>query len=202
MTLTATQIRALKDWSATATHLEGEFFRSVSMNRTEPAEVLGGYGAASYGGRFASKGTRAVYLSTTDAGTGKETTERKKRLGGAALINTDKYPRVIFVIDVKLAHVVRLEELKASLAGEALMKQCLDEDDLEASKALAEFLVKEGVQGLIFPSVVRGGDDNLVLYPDNYNIDDVRLRNEKEFLAQAEKIAAKRRTSAKTPSSP
>jgi RES domain-containing protein len=66
----------------------------------DPKDVLSGAGTRVHGGRFAAVGTRAVYLSATDAGTGKEVAARKARLGGAAQITTDKYPRIVYAITV------------------------------------------------------------------------------------------------------
>jgi hypothetical protein len=47
----------------------------------------------------------AVYLSESDAVATSEVTGRKKRLGGAALINVDKYPRVVFAVGFDLTRV-------------------------------------------------------------------------------------------------
>jgi RES domain-containing protein len=70
--------------------------------------VLEGAGAAAHGGRFASPGTPAVYLSESDAVATSEVTGRKKRLGGATLINVDKYPRVVLAVRFDLMRVLDL----------------------------------------------------------------------------------------------
>lgn len=54
---------------------------------------LSGAGARAYRGRLAPIGTRAVYLSATDAGASKEVTARESRLGGIGQISVEKYPR-------------------------------------------------------------------------------------------------------------
>lgn len=53
-------------------------------------------------------GTVAVYLSESDAVATSEVTGRKKRLGGTALINVDKYPRVVFAVRFALKRALDL----------------------------------------------------------------------------------------------
>jgi RES domain-containing protein len=129
---TPEQKHILEIWIATTSSLEDVFFRSVERRYMDPDDVLSGEGTASKGGRFAAKGMRAVYLSATDSGASKETTERKKRLGGEALINTAKYPRVVYAVTVKLDRVLRLDDLASSAEGSGIRDLCLN-DDLAAS---------------------------------------------------------------------
>ena len=192
MIFTSEQERILDAWMASASSLEGVLFRSVERRYMDPDDVLSGKGTASKGGRFAAKGMRAVYLSATDSGASKETTERKKRLGGEALINTEKYPRIVYAIAVNLDRVLRLNDL-ASSEGTAIRDLCLNEDDLAASMEVAAMIERTGIQGLVFPSVVEGGDDNLVVFRKNYASDAVRIQNEDDFIAETKKIAAKRK---------
>jgi len=72
----------------------------------DPDEVLSGAGTAAVGGRFAPVGTLAVYLSATDTGTGTEVLARKARLGGSPQITIDKYPRVVFEVQVELSRAI------------------------------------------------------------------------------------------------
>lgn len=67
---------------------------------------------------------------------------------------------------------------------------CLDKADLTASMDLARELEAEGIQGLLFPSVV-GGDDNLVVYRANCGRKALTLQNELEVIDQAKRIAAR-----------
>ncbi len=159
----------------------------------DPDDVLSGAGTEANGGRFAAAGTRAVYLSTTDTGASKETTARKSRLGGAAQISTAKYPRIVFAVAVALDRVLRLDDLRSSEAGSLVTDACLHKDDLAPSMKLATQLVKADIQGLIFPSVVEGGDDNFVVYVANCTSGSLRIQNEEQFIEQAKKIVAKRR---------
>jgi hypothetical protein len=57
---------------------------------------------------------------------------------------------------------------------------------------LSRGLEAEGIQGLLFPSVV-GGDDNLVVYRANCGRKALTLQNELEVIEQAKRIAAKRK---------
>ena len=192
MTFTAKQRAAIESWIGTAAPLEDDFFRSVERRYMDPEDVLSGEGTALSGGRFAAGGTGAVYLSSSDAGASKETTARKSRLGGAAQINTAKYPRIVFAVAVALNRVLRLDDLKSSEPGNGIRNACLDKDDLAASMEVATQLVKAGIQGLIFPSVVEGGDDNLVVYIANCSPVSLEIHNKKQFLEEARKIAKKR----------
>jgi len=158
----------------------------------DPADVLSGAGTRAHGGRFAAVGTRAVYLSATDSGASKEVTARKARLGGAAQITTDKYPRVVYAVDVNLKRTLDLSALGSSQTAEAVRMACLAENDLAASMNLARELEPNGIQGLLFPSVV-GGDDNLVVYLANCGPKALALKNEQQVIDQAKRIAAKHR---------
>jgi RES domain-containing protein len=156
----------------------------------DPTDVLSGGGTRTYGGRFAAIGTRAVYLSATDSGASKEVTARKARLGGATQISTDKYPRVVYAVAVNLKRALDLSALGWSKGGEVVRMACLNKADLSASMDLARELEAEGIQGLLFPSVV-GGDDNLVVYRANCHRKALTLQNEQEVINQAKRIAAK-----------
>lgn len=156
----------------------------------DPRDVLSGAGTRKYGGRFAAQGTRAVYLSVTDSGASKEVTARKARLGGAAQITTDKYPRVVFAVAANLKRVLDLSELGNSRSGAAVRKACLAEGDLSVSIEVGSILAAEGIQGLLFPSVVCG-DNNLIIYRANCDRKAMILQNEREVVEKAKEIAAK-----------
>ncbi len=95
MKFTPKQRAAVKTWVTRAAPLKGIYFRSVEYRYMDPADVLSGDGTKAYGGRFAAIGMRAVYLSATDSGAGKEVTARKARLGGSPQITVSKYPRIV-----------------------------------------------------------------------------------------------------------
>lgn len=159
----------------------------------DPDDVLSGQGTVAGGGRFAAIGMRAVYLSTTDTGASKETTARKPRVGGSAQISTAKYPRIVFAVTSKLLSVLRLDDLRSSAPGDDVRKACLDENDLAASVDVATQLEKADIQGIIFPSVVKGGDDNLIVYVANCDPGALQIQNEDEFVQEAKKMVTKRR---------
>jgi len=186
----ARQRAATKRWMGQAAPLKGVYFRSVEYRYMDPADVLSGAGTRAHGGRFAAVGIRAVYLSATDSGASKEITARKARLGGAAQISTDKYPRVVYAVAVNLKRALDLSALGSSQAGEAVRLACLNKADLTASMELSRELEAEGIQGLLFPSVV-GGDDNLVVYRANCGRRTLTLQNEQQVIDQAKRIAAK-----------
>ena len=133
----------------------------------------------------------AVYLSSTDSGASKEVTARKARLGGTAQINTSKYPRVVYAVAVNLDRALDLADWSSSDPGKTIASACLSIDDLTTSMAFAHILEAEGIQGLVFPSVVAGGDDNLIVYLSNCSAGSLTLQNEQEIIGQAKRIARK-----------
>ena len=190
MTFNAKQQRAIKRWMSCAAPMKGLFFRSVEYRYMDPVDVLSGAGTQAYGGRFAPIGTRAVYLSVTDSGASKEVTARKSRLGGVGQISLDKYPRVVYAVAVNLKKALDLSTLGSTQAAEATREICLDKDDLHPSMDLARELIGEGIDGLVFTSVV-GGDDNLVVYRANCGRRALSLKNEREMIDQVRQIAGR-----------
>ena len=193
MTFSAKQQRAIKRWISQAAPTKGHFFRSVEYRYMDPLDVLSGAGTRTYGGRFAPIGTRAVYLSATDAGASKEVTARKSRLGGVGQISVEKYPRVVYAVAVDLKRVLDLSTLGSSQAAEALRATCLDKNDLRPSMELAGELISAGIQGLVFPSTV-GGDDNLVVYRMNCGRKALSLQNQREVIDQVRRIAGRHKS--------
>ena len=193
MTFSAKQQRAIKRWISQAAPIKALFFRSVEYRYLNPLDVLSGAGTRTYGGRFAPIGTRAVYLSATDAGASKEVTARKSRLGGVGQISVEKYPRVVYAVAVDLKRALDLSTLGSSQAAEALRATCLDKNDLRPSMELAGELISAGIQGLVFPSTV-GGDDNLVVYRMNCGRKALSLQNQREVIDQVRRIAGRHKS--------
>jgi len=73
------ELESIAAWTKTAKPLTGIYYRSVEYRYMDPKEVLSGRGAAQYGGRFASVGTRAVYLAESDGGASGEVLARPYR---------------------------------------------------------------------------------------------------------------------------
>jgi RES domain-containing protein len=192
LSFTAKQRAAIESWIGTAAPITDTFFRSVERRWMDPDDVLSGEGMVASGGRFAALGVRAVYLSATDTGASEETTARKTRLGGSALISTAKYPRLVFAVTTNLQRVLRLEDLGLSGPGGDVRKACLEENDLSASVHVATLLEKAGIQGIIFPSVVKGGNDNLIVYVANCEANALQIQNEDEFIQDAKKMVSRR----------
>jgi RES domain-containing protein len=190
VTFNAKQHTAIERWIGRAAPLKGVFFRSVEYRYMDPIDVLSGGGARAHGGRFAPIGTRAVYLSVTDSGASKEVTARKSRLGGVGQISIDKYPRVVYAVAADLKKALDLSTLGPSQAAEAVRTSCLDKNDLGPSMELARELISNGIEGLLFPSVV-GGEDNLVVYRGNCGRKALSLKNEREVLDQVKRIAGR-----------
>jgi len=76
----------------------------------------------------------------------------------------------------------------ASAVLKGLRKKCLSANEVVPGMELAARLQKAGVQGLVFPSVVPGGDDNLIVYLANCKAGSLKLENEAELIAQGGQI--------------
>jgi RES domain-containing protein len=176
LTLSRSELDLIAAWTDKAQPHSGVYFRSVSYTFMKPETVLDGAGAAAHGGRFASPGTTAVYLSESDAVATSEVTGRKKRLGGAALINVDKYPRVVFAVGFDLTRVLDMTQRPLARGMGAIRDKCLGED-LFPSQQFGDVLVSQGVEGLRFPSQVGPGV-NLVVYKKNCDPDALKIENE------------------------
>jgi RES domain-containing protein len=162
LTLSRSERDLIAAWADNAKPDTGVYFRSVSYTFMNPETVLDGAGTVAHGGRFASPGTAAVYLSESDAVATSEVTGRKKRLGGAALIKVDKYPRVVFAVGFDLSRVLDLTQRSLPRGMVAIRVQCLGED-LLPSQQFGDVLVAHGVEALRFPSQAGPGM-NLVVY--------------------------------------
>jgi hypothetical protein len=108
LSLTPDEQTILKQLIKRGKPLSDTYFRSVERRFMDPSNVLNGFGTEAFGGRFAAIGTKGVYLADSDKGASAEVLARKKRLGNASQISLDKYPRVVFAVDIELERVVSL----------------------------------------------------------------------------------------------
>ena len=130
MTFTRKELASIEAWTDSAKPLDGIYYRSVEYRFMDPAEVLNGKGTATYGGRFASVGTRAVFLAASDAAAAEEVLARKSRLGDNAQITLAKYPRIVFGVNVSLQRVLDLSKTGLPKEFAIVRKACLDPDAL------------------------------------------------------------------------
>ena len=128
MSLTVAEQTTLQELIKKRKPISGTYFRSVERRFMDPSQVLKGRGTELSGGRFAPIGMRGVYLADSDAGASAEVLARKKRLGGASQISLDKYPRVVFAVDVGLERVLSLVRKPRNSALAAIRDACLDDD--------------------------------------------------------------------------
>jgi RES domain-containing protein len=168
---------------------EATIRRLFSLGRASfhgPTQVLNGRGTQLYGHRFAPVGTRGVYLADSDAGASAEVLARKKRLGGASQISLDKYPRVVFAVDVELERVVSLVRKSRNSALAAIHNACLA-NDLSYSQNVGRFLAESGVQGLLYKSLVGPGL-NLLVFLENCGSRELKIRNLAETMGALRQI--------------
>ena len=187
MKLTAKQRRLLDDLATTAKPLSGIFFRAVEFRWMHPDDVMSGAGAAKLGGRFVSVGTKALYVSDSEETLLQEIAVRKRRLGGKALIDLDKYPRVTFRIDLRLDRHVSFTGVFRTNDFERLRGRSLDVDNLAASQAVGSYLAGLGVQAILSPSVAGAGR-NVVVFIENTRRGQVVLFNRAQVIAQLERL--------------
>ena len=154
----------------------------------DPGEVLSGTGAERYGGRFVPVGVKAVYVSREDATASNELTARKARLGTASQITIERYPRVVFGVRVRLQKHVDLTLQSRSKLIEEIKILCFDPDDLGVSQEVGAFLFANGVQGILFPSVLGKGT-NLVLNRLRCTANNISIANQEEFISKSREIA-------------
>jgi RES domain-containing protein len=188
LTFAPDELAAIEAWMKRARPLAGIFYRSVEYRFIDPTEVLNGIGTQRYGGRFAAVGTRAVYLAGSDETASREVLARKKRLGNTSQITLDKYPRIVFAVNVTLQKVLTWLRKPRSVALIEIRESCLALDDLTRSQELGQALLAAGVQGIIFPSVVGTGR-NLIVYRENCRPSSLALHNADQMQDRIAEIA-------------
>ena len=186
MSLTVVEQKTLEALIRKRKPISGAYYRSVERRYMDPAQILNGRGTELYGGRFAPVGTKGVYLANSDAGASSEVLARKNRLGGASQISLDKYPRIVFAVDVELERVVSLVRKPRNASLASIRKNSLD-DDPAFSQDVGKFLVNAGVQGLLFKSRVGSGV-NLLIFPDNCAPDQLKVQKLDETIETLKKI--------------
>ncbi len=187
MSFNSDELSAIAEWAATAKPLEGTYYRSVEYRYMDQQEVLSGSGAALYGGRFASVGTRAVFLAESDSAASREVLARKQRLGGNAQITLDRYPRVVFGVSVSLERVLDLFKRGFPKALVPVRQRCLAPDDLTPSMELGDLLRARSIQGLVFRSAVGHGK-NLIVYLEHCPADALEIHNVAELMKKMRQI--------------
>lgn len=187
MIFNSDELDAITAWAATAKPLKGIYYRSVEYRYMDPNEVLSGRGAALYGGRFASIGTRAVYLAESDVIASGEVLARKQRLGGNAQITLNKYPRVVFGVSVSLERVLDFTKRGLPTNLLAVRQNCLVPNDLVPSIELGDLLRARSIQGLVFRSAVGRGK-NLIVYLEHCLPNALEIHNASELIKKMRHI--------------
>jgi RES domain-containing protein len=180
--------RILDELVASATSVEGTFFRSVEITYAVPNDVVSGEGTRLNGGRFAPAGTRAVFASLDEGTAVREAAGRRRRLTGTPSIDFKVYPRLTYLIKADMTKCVDLRSTARSPDSDKILKVALDLDDQEASQEIGEYLLAKGVDGIIFPSVLGGGT-NLVVFKDADPAPFVDILNRDEVLKSLREFA-------------
>jgi RES domain-containing protein len=160
--------------------LSGTYFRSVERRFMDPTEILNGRGTELYGGRFAPVGTKAVYLADSDVGASTEVLARKKRLGDSSQISLDKYPRVVYAVDVHVDRVVKLIRKPRNPVLASIWTKSM-ESDIAYSQGIGRFLAHVGIQGLLFKSTI-GKSTNLIVFLNNCHPTQLQVRQLTEII--------------------
>ncbi len=139
--------------------------------------MISGEGARLKGGRFAPPGIRAVFLSSDEETAMVEVTARKQRLGGLSQISIKDYPRVTYIIHIRITCHVDLVAKANDSKFQPIAKACF-QSDLRASQKVGNYLRVRGVQGIIYPSAVPGcSGNNLVIFNDAFPRPDMEVVN-------------------------
>jgi len=195
VSLSAAWKTALDELARDAKPFKDDWIRSVEAQFGAPDDVISGEGTQLNGGRFASVGVRAVYASIDEETVTREVTRRKKRLGGKALISLKDYPRITYVIAFDIKKCVDFRGVDpASDLGKVLVA-ALNEDILQASQDVGDYLISKNIQGAIFPSVTGYGA-NVVAYLDAKPSPHVDISNRAEVDAAIEKFIKRARKKA------
>ena len=178
---------ALDLFCKSAAPFDDPCFRSVELAWAHPDDVISGEGSRMKGGRFAAKGTRAVYASLDEETATREVTARKARLGGKAQIELKDYPRLTYAIAIEAKKCVDFR----NIGGNAVLKDVLaaasDLDDLGPSQEVGAYLFDKGIEAVIFPSVAGGGA-NIAAFLDGDPPANVAIRNRKQIIEALENL--------------
>jgi len=163
-------------------------FRSVELAWGHPDDVISGQGTKEKGGRFAPKGTRAVYGALDEGTAGREAAARKARLGGAGGISLADYPRLIYVIPIKTRRCLDLRNPGADAVLKEILKAVLEPNGHVASQEVGDYLAGKGIDAIIFPSTVCDGA-NVVVFLDADPPPKVEIENRDKILEAFQNIA-------------
>ena len=166
-------------------------FRSVELAWAHPDDVISGAGTRLKGGRFAPKGTRAVYASIDEDTATREVTARKTRLGGKAQIALKDYPRLTYIISINAKTCVDFRNIGNNAVLKDVLAAASDLDDLGPSQEVGTYLVEKGIEAVIFPSVAGGGA-NIAAFLDSDPPAKVAIGNRKEILETLRKLASRK----------
>jgi RES domain-containing protein len=162
-------------------------FRSVELAWAYPDDVISGEGTRLKGGRFAAKGTKAVYASLDEETATREVTARKTRLSGLAQIALKDYPRVLYVIAIKAKKCVDFRNIGGNLVLKDVLSAASDPADLGPSQEVGSYLVEKGMDAVIFPSVAGTGA-NIAAFLDADPPAKVAIENRAKILDALEKL--------------
>jgi len=169
-----------------ASPLEGPFFRSVELAYGHPDDVI----AERAPGRMvvgSSSPGRVPSTSADEETAFKESAARLSRLAGRGGARITAYPRITYVLAVRVATHV---DLTMPRLPRAILTPCLDPHDVTASQEVGEFLRSEGVQAITFPSAIPGFTGrNIVVFRDTTPRPDIALVNRDEILREPRHLA-------------
>ena len=188
MKLPADWRAAIESLCGDAKPFEESCFRSVELAWGHPDDVISGEGTKDKGGRFAPKGTRAVYGSLDEGTATREATARRARLGGASRISLADYPRLTYVISIEARRCLDLRNAGNDTVLQETLKAILDRDDHAASQEVGDYLAGKGIDSIIFPSTVCDGA-NVVVFRDADPPPRLEIKNRDEVLEAFQNIA-------------
>jgi RES domain-containing protein len=182
---------ALDLFCVSAVPFDDSCFRSVELAWAHPDDVISGEGTRLKGGRFAAKGTRAVYASLDEQTATREVTTRKARLGGKAQIALKDYPRLTYAVVIEAKKCLDFRNIGSNAVLKDLLAAASDLDDLGPSQEVGAYLLDKGIEAIIFPSVAGGGA-NIAAFLDGDPPAKVAIGNRKEILEALKNLASRK----------
>src|SRR5262249_30855623 len=117
----------------------------------------------------------------------KESAARLNRLAGRRATRFTAYPRITYVIAVKVATLV---DLTVARVPRMLLTPCLDPNDVTASQQLGEFLRSQGVHSITFLAAIpRCTGQNVVVVRDATPPAEILLVNRDQILRELRRLA-------------
>jgi RES domain-containing protein len=168
--------------------VEGEFYREVELRWGHPDDVVSGEGTLSSGGRFARRGRRAVYASLSEQTALAEYQAALMR--GFEGRTVSSVPHITYPILIRAESAIDLRKFVNDPRFADVFAAALRPGTHAVSQFIGDQMQAEGVQAIIFPSVLPGHvGANVICFLDVEPRPEVEVVGRSEVLAQLRRIS-------------